>query len=264
MRNYSVQSELTRLPLGEGGRTPDEGEARSTMQYDSSLSLTASRAIQTSPRPAAPCALPAHNPFATRFTRPGAMEYLWPDGQSAAALVERLAKSRWRGTILGPHGVGKSTLLEVLMPALAAAGRRLVRFELHDGSRRLPRGVADWRDVDERTLLIVDGYEQLSRPARVMLLARVRLRGSGLLVTSHTPTALPLLIELKGELPTVQRLVTRLLTAHPSTVSAEDITRLFHEQRGNVRETLFGLYDLHESQRRANGNESGMARDDQE
>ena len=60
------------------------------------------------------------NPFATCWTRPGAIAFHFPPGESAEQLVARLAADNWRGEIVGPHGSGKSTLLETLE---AAPGR---------------------------------------------------------------------------------------------------------------------------------------------
>ena len=46
------------------------------------------------------------NPFCSRFVRPGALEYLFPDGWSAARLAARLAENGWRGQIVGRPGRG--------------------------------------------------------------------------------------------------------------------------------------------------------------
>src|SRR3989304_6033095 len=81
------------------------------------------------------------NPFATCWTRPGAMAYRFPDGETAEQLVSQLAAANWRGEIVGPHGSGKSTLLESLKPHLVAAGRSVSAITLRDGQRRLPADV---------------------------------------------------------------------------------------------------------------------------
>ncbi len=78
------------------------------------------------------------NPFATRYTRPNAGQYLFLGGSSTDSLLERLRKNDWWGQITGPHGSGKSTLVYTLLPGLQAAGRRVEVYSLH-----LP---ARWRD----------------------------------------------------------------------------------------------------------------------
>src|SRR6185436_15899767 len=93
-----------------------------------------------SPLPDAPPSRHA-NPFATCWTRPGAIPFKFRDGQSADNLVAKLAAQKWYGAIIGPHGCGKSTLLETLKPALVAAGRTIYSISLHDRQPWLP---ADW------------------------------------------------------------------------------------------------------------------------
>ena len=80
------------------------------------------------------------NPFATCWTRPGALSFRFAEGHSAEQLVAKLAAQDWQGAIVGPHGSGKSTLLETLVPRLHAAGLRLHAVTLRDGQRRLPHG----------------------------------------------------------------------------------------------------------------------------
>ena len=131
------------------------------------------------------------NPFATRFIRPGAVPYVFDEGQSTAMLIERLESLGWWAQIVGPHGSGKSTLLAQLTPALEQAGRRPAMFALHDGQRRLP---GDWLIEVSRTsarLIIIDGYEQLSRASRFWLKRRCRREGWGLLVTAHDNVGFP-------------------------------------------------------------------------
>src|SRR6478672_612080 len=136
----------------------------------------------------------AANPFATCWTRPGALPFRFSDGQSDERLVAKLAAQQWRGAIVGTHGSGKSTLLEALKPAILAAGRSLQTISLRDGQRRLPRDF--FVILTNDTVVIVDGYEQLGWPARLYLWLKCRSSGAGLLVTSHTPVRIPTLIHL--------------------------------------------------------------------
>ncbi len=102
------------------------------------------------------------NPFATCWTRPGALPFHFSNGQTAEQLAAKLVGQHWRGAIIGPHGSGKSTLLETLKPALVAAGRSIHAISLHDGQRRLPRRFfRNMRQCSLTRLVIIDGYEQL-------------------------------------------------------------------------------------------------------
>ncbi len=187
----------------------------------------------------------SHNPFATRFTRPGAIDFLFPPGESLASLVTMLRENHWQGEIIGPHGAGKSTLLAALAPQLIAAGRAVMFATLHAGERTLPQSLDPWRTWNETTQVIVDGYEQLTWWARRRLAWRVKKRGAGLLVTSHTSTGLPLLLSVSPRLEAAEEVVRRL-APESQLITRDDIRQAFHDCQGNIREMLFKLYDVHE------------------
>ncbi len=199
------------------------------------------------------------NPFATRWVRPGAIPYEFPPASSAARLTEWLRDSGWRGAIVGPHGSGKSTLLHSLVPELERLGRRPIGFTLHDGQRRLPAEMIAVFPCDASTVIVVDGYEQLSRYSRGHLDRFCRRSACGLLVTSHGPTPLGELLRTQTDLALAQRIVARLLDGEPGCISDEEVARVFAAQAGNLRETLFTLYDLAE-RRRADSMQAATAR----
>ncbi len=199
------------------------------------------------------------NPFATRWVRPGAIPYEFPPGWNAARLAKTLRDNGWRGAIVGPHGSGKSTLLHSLLPELERLGRRPICFPLHDGRRRLPAELVASFPCDAATLIVVDGYEQLSRFSRGRLDRLCRRSACGLLVTAHGPTPLVELLRAQTDLSLAQRIVSRLLAARPGCISAEEVAHAFAAQSGNLRETLFTLYDLVE-RRRADSMQAATAR----
>ncbi len=207
----------------------------------------------------APSAPPSRyaNPFATCWTRPGALAYRFAAGQSAERLVARLAALNWQGAIIGPHGSGKSTLLEALKPALRAAGckprsitlraRRADVFNHWYQTTKLLR----MAHSPKRLVLIVDGYEQLGWFARLRLLRHCRRRNLGLLVTSHSlPAGLPLLVQLEPDRQLVEQLVAELAGRVSTPVTKADVAASHACFGSNVREILFDLYDRHERLRR--------------
>jgi len=192
----------------------------------------------------------APNPFSTRYVRPGAAPYLFPAGLSAEKLVDRLRRSGWRGQIIGPHGSGKSALLAALVPAIEAAGRQVCLIELHDGQRRLPAGFPPPDNAPQPTVVIVDGYEQLSRWSRFRLRRTCDRLGLGLLATAHRPIRLPDLFRTQPEPALAQRIVGQLLEQDRSLVTPEDVAERFSAHEGDLREMLFDLYDVYERRRR--------------
>src|SRR5262245_19098489 len=116
------------------------------------------------------------NPFATCWTRPGAIPFRFPKGSDAAQLIAKLAAQNWQGAIIGPHGSGKSTLLETLKPTLVASGRTIHATTLRDGQRRLPAAFVDSLS-SANVIAMIDGYEQLSWFARWQLARQCRHSG---------------------------------------------------------------------------------------
>jgi hypothetical protein len=184
------------------------------------------------------------NPFSTRFIRPGAIPFVFPDSLSAQSLVEQLGASGWCGQIIGPHGSGKSTLLATLIPALEAAGRQVQHIALHQGEHRLPRMNRSTLTAD--TQLVIDGYEQLSWWARRRVKSLCQRQGAGLLVTAHSDMGLPTLYQMHPSQKLAQTIVEKIVPADSTRLNTDDITRAFEATGGNLRETLFRLYDVYQ------------------
>ncbi len=191
----------------------------------------------------------SNNPFATRWVRPGAIEYVFSDGQSAEGLVQQLQAAGWWGQIVGPHGSGKSTLVETLIPVFAGLGREPLLIAFHDGQRSLPQSPATDR-WSANTQVVIDGYEQLSRTSRFGLKWRCRRAGCGLLVTAHASVGLPALIQTEPDQMLATRLVERLIESEAGVITRADIAASYASCDANVREMLFDLYNLYERRKR--------------
>ncbi len=196
-----------------------------------------------------------NNPFATCWVRPGAIEYIFSDGQSAGDVVRRLQAAGGWGQIVGPHGSGKSSLVETLIPVLAGVGREPLLIALHDGQRRLPKSPAT-DHLASCTQVIIDGYEQLSHTSRFGLKRRCRRAGCGLLVTAHASVGLPDLIQTEPNRMVATRLVERLMESEAGLITRADIAASYAACGANVREMLFDLYNLYERRRRNLRNEA--------
>jgi len=161
-----------------------------------------------------------------------------------AELVERLIEQRGRGAIVGPHGSGKTTLMEDLAGHLQSRGARVHLLRLSAERRTLPREsirrLSDRLDADDAVLC--DGAEQLTWPSWWWWLKR-RVRTAGMfVVTTHRPGCLPTLLETRTTPELLESIIRRLL-AHPNEPLPFDVAELFERHAGNVRDALRELYD---------------------
>lgn len=196
------------------------------------------------------------NPFSARFVRPGAIPYQFLFGGSETELLHRLGESGWRGQIVGPHGSGKSALVASLIPVLRRAGWEVRLYELHDRQRRLTMDQFLSLTSARECLIIVDGFEQLSWWNRRRLTVACRRGRHGLVVTAHRSMGFPDLYRTTTSVELARRLAKQCLGANAPLIHEEEITDRFHRYEGNLRETLFALYDLFEA-RQARRNQGG-------
>ncbi|MGA2033233.1 MAG: hypothetical protein ABSG68_13325 [Thermoguttaceae bacterium] len=188
----------------------------------------------------------ADNPFSACCLRPGALDFIFPPGQSVDGLLVRLRQSDWWGQITGGHGSGKSTLLAALLPAIQRAGRQTLVCQLHDGQRRLPPEFPAFPAHCPPAVLAIDGYEQLGAWSRFSLKRLCRRGGLGLLVTAHRSVGLPKLFDTRVDLPLACRVVEQMQRGRAVLVSDADVSQRFGPHNGNLRELLFELYDLYQ------------------
>jgi energy-coupling factor transporter ATP-binding protein EcfA2 len=193
------------------------------------------------------------NPFSARRISPGAIPYLFPPGETVATLVDRLRQAGWWGQITGPHGSGKSTLLAALTAAIEHAGRPTVLVVLHDAERRLPLRLRSDPRLRPPVLLVIDGYEQLGRWNRLMLKRFCRRQGVGLLVTAHESVGLPDLFHAAVTPDLAERVVATLLEHREPPFTSQEVSQCLAGHGGDLRETLFDLYDVYEQRRPSSG-----------
>ena len=73
---------------------------------------------------------------------------------------------------------------------------------------------------------------------------QVRRYRLGLLVTTHIPVGLPLLYQTETTPELTQSIVRQLADSDSSGITDADIRAAHDRHSGNLRETLFELYDL--------------------
>ena len=194
---------------------------------------------------------PDSNPFSVRWIDPRRVFFERLRGICLNQLMRQLEVEGGWGQIVGPHGSGKTTLVNQLEIQLLQRSAPVVKVVLH--RQGWHRGFQQALSATRRsgTRLIVDGFEQLPRFAQWVLRWLCGWRGCGLLVTSHRDVQLPWLVRTKASLAWVQQIVSRLLQSCPENlILEEDVRTCYYRQEGNLRETLVALYDLFEHRRR--------------
>jgi ABC-type branched-subunit amino acid transport system ATPase component len=179
---------------------------------------------------------PADNPFASR--RIDGLHYRFRRGD-INDIKAALARHGNRGAIVGPHGRGKTTLLDALAGHLEG---EIIRVSLRSDTRRplsqalasLPAAVRDIHAV------LLDGAEQLGRWSWRRVHHRIRKAGA-IIITSHRPGRLPTIHRCTTDPALLAELVAELA---PEMVGAVDLEDLFRRHGGNIRLCFRDLYDL--------------------
>jgi hypothetical protein len=222
------------------------------------------------------------NPFSSCFVQPGAIRYGFVDGGSLENLVDRFAVLKCRAAIVGPHGSGKSTLLHTLAPRMgaielrsegvlgvpsasptaafngcqepdAAIAYRIRWFRLNAQNRSPEPLLADSAHWHQGTLLVLDGFEQLTWWRRALLVKRVRERKAGLLATTHQPSwFLPTLWRTTVSPSSIRYVLEQLVPddhARQRMMASPQWQSSRNRWPTNLRETFFDMYDWIEDQR---------------
>lgn len=181
------------------------------------------------------------NPF--RVERVHALGYRFPENPDV--LLARFDQLGRRAVIVGAEGSGKTTLLARLAPAFEEAGWAVRRFAARPGEDASARLRALVREMEPRDLLLLDGFDHLSRLARFGLLRRVVKIDAGLLATSHrAERSLPRLPTLIDLAPTAELLEELARDLAGSEIDGLDFAEIHRRHGGNLRTALRELYDL--------------------
>lgn len=194
------------------------------------------------------------NPFATAHVH--RIRYRLPDGLTWVDLLSRLESMKWRAAIVGPEGVGKTTLLEDFAPRLIEAGYEIIWLRLTQEEPRFASAtLRELASLHPGKVILFDGAEQLSRWGwwRFLRLAR---RAGGLLITSHRSGLLPTLLEC-GTTPELLAGIVSDLLEDSQEARAFQVNRLFQKHRGNLRGALRELYDVFAGNTLWEGDSSG-------
>ena len=178
---------------------------------------------------------PRDNPFRSRCI--DAIEYR-PQGISWSDLLRRVNVLRFRAAIVGPHGTGKTTLMERLHHHYLQQDFSLAHVRLASSDLRF-----DWSEVRRLTespcqrLLLLDGADLLPRWTWWQLARFTRRCDIGLLVTSHRSGMLPTLLQTRTNCELLREIVLDLAGGEIT-----EVEKIYDETGGNLRQAFRKLY----------------------
>lgn len=178
------------------------------------------------------------NPFSTRFVRPGEIPFVFPAGYSLEAIVTSMQQPAAQAAIVGPHGSGKSTLLETLSQQWAKLGINEQRVRLTASRKREALPLAG---LDADSLLVIDGFEQLSYWKQRWVRWRCQHKSARLLVTTHGDCGLPVILRTQPDWSLAFELSSMLLACDATPYEA-DLRAVWNEDPGDIRAYFFRLY----------------------
>ena len=175
------------------------------------------------------------NPF--RTSRLLALPAHWGD-ETPRTLLARWHSAGRRGALVGPHGTGKTARLRVLAEILSREGWRTVWIQWHDDGATMPSDwVAALAELDSRTVVLLDGSENLGAFAAYRLHRRTR-RAGGVLATRHHASLL--LRTLARHRPDAEVFAAHVALLAPEIVPSA--RAVFAAARGNAHEAFRRLY----------------------
>ncbi len=181
----------------------------------------------------------ANNPF--RISRLQALKW-HPMPDCLQTLYQRWQGQSFRGQIVGPHGVGKTTLCLQLISLANDNG--IATLELFSNKDTCRQTFRDWskelESISSKTCVLIDGYEHAPWQKRRRYLKRC----NRMLLAVHKPIkGVPIIGKLNSSLLLLQELVLQLAGKEGLSLLGNDGGEYLLEKcNGNIREVFRTLY----------------------
>lgn len=155
-------------------------------------------------------------------------------------------ESRWielgrKGSIIGPHGVGKSTLLDAWRARLRVKGEAVESFFLCSDEREICSD--GWGKLErcEGKMVFLDGEEQLSFLKRKKFYKLVE-KAKGVIVTRHSTGKYGTVINLKPDFGILSKALM-LVAKEYYPILEPKLIQWWDLENGNIRHVILRCYD---------------------
>jgi len=186
---------------------------------------------------------PSQNPF-----RSSALKKLryCIDKHEISALLSQANELNYRACIKGPHGTGKSTLLEDIAKILSQAGHKISWYYINRQMHRTEKNavLSSIINSKEGSIHFLDGGEALGFLSWNWLIHTSARKNIPLLATTHHPCLLPVLFTTKRDINLMLTLSKRLAADEWNNDLKQTAIKAYNSHKGNVRE-VFGNCYLH-------------------
>ena len=167
-----------------------------------------------------------------------------PHGRSFDQLMVELERMEYRAAIVGVDGSGKTTLLGEIQEYLVRSGFA-VRSIFVSTSEPLTKQArrASLVGLERGEIVLLDGADHLSAFSWQGFKRSVLYSAGRLIITSHKAGLMPTLLECSTTEKLLAELVEELLGGMDG-IGKIDLTGIYREHNGNIRECLRHLYDV--------------------
>jgi hypothetical protein len=162
-------------------------------------------------------------------------------------LMKKLAGMNYRASITGPHGSGKSKLLQDIQIRLGELGFGTKTIFLNKEKRRLEKHFLNsfLENMSAKDIIFFDGADLMGR-LEWRRFKRRTAGAAGLIVASHRAHLLPALMKCSTSPELLHEIVRQLLGKHaPELLITTEA--IYHKHRGNMRDAIRELYDIYAS-----------------
>ncbi len=184
---------------------------------------------------------PSQNPFRSSALK-NLRYHIAPD--EISALLTKVKAYHYRACIKGPHGTGKSTLLEDIAVSLRNTGKDIHWHYINRQMNHIKKcAVLDSIiNSEKKGINFLDGGEVLGFFSWNRLITICSTKKISLLATTHHPCLLPVLFKTKKDISLMLSLSQRLAADAWNDQLKQVAITAYHHHAGNMREVFGDCY----------------------